>query len=391
MAQRPLIINATAIGARHDGISAYGLHLLNALWRLPQARAVTVVMTEAARGCFKRDEPSDGCVQWVTERLSPAYGTRGNLRRWAFANALAVRRRDALVFSLSPIEAPIVGGRGVVMVHDLIPWLFRDSHPRQYYFYRYLLGPALRRALAIVTPSDATRRDVCRYYGLPPDRVHVIHHGSPVPLAPEPPSARTDDRYVLWIGRPDPTKNLPALVEAFRLLQRQIDVRLVIAGDGSEVDGGPSGVAYGAFERITVLGPVTHAEKIALLDGASALVCPSLHEGFGFTPLEAMARGCPVVAAPRGAIPEVCGDAALYADPEQPSQIAEALRHVLTRPDVARSLVERGRIRSQRWSWDASIRAHLALLLRCAHADPTGRSAPTPMVRGTRVEADAWP
>lgn len=388
---RPLIINATAIGARNDGITAYGLHLLNALWGLPAGRTVGVILTDAARGWFGRAGPPEGSrVQWVTARLSPAHGTRGNLRRWAFANALAVRRRDALVFGLSPIEAPVVGGRGVVMVHDLIPWLFRDAHPRQYYFYRHVLGAALRRALAVVTPSDATRSDVCRCYGLTADRVHVIHHGSPVPLAPERPARRVDDRYILWIGRPDPTKNLPALVDAFRLLQPQLDVRLVIAGDGSEADGAANGLTYGAFERITVLGPVSHAEKIALLDGASALVCPSLHEGFGFTPLEAMARGCPVVAARRGAIPEVCGDAALYADPERPPQIAEALRRVLTRDDLARSLIARGRLRSQAWSWDQSIRSHLALLLRCARVDPAGRAAPT-VRRGPQVEADALP
>lgn len=390
MTTRPLVINATAIGARKDGITTYGVHLLRGLWQRREGRAATVVLTEAARTAFGDDPPPPSArIEWVSDRIAASHGTRGNLRRWLAANVLAVRRRDALVFALSQIEAPIAGSRGVVMVHDMIPWRFRAAHPRQYHFYRHLLGPALRRALAVVTPSEATRADVCRFYGIPRERVHVIPHGSPVPLASGPRPRRPDDRYILWIGRPDPAKNLPALVDAFRRLQGHVDVRLVIAGDGSDRDSGTGTVAFGALERITVLGAVSETEKIALLDGASVLVCPSLHEGFGFTPLEAMARGCPVIAAGCGAIPEVCGDAALYADPRRPDQIADALRRVLGRRGLAESLVERGRVRSQMRSWDASVRAHLALLARCARRDAAGRSAPR-LRSEPPVRADAF-
>jgi len=306
------------------------------------------------------------------------------------ANGLALRRREALIFGLSQLEAPLVGPPGVVMVHDMIPWLFPAAHPRQHHFYRHVLGPALKRAVAVVTPSAATRDHVCRGYGLPLERVHVIPHGSPVPIAFERPPRRGNGRYVLWIGRPDPTKNLSTLIAAFRLVQRQLDVRLVIAGEGSEIEENAAGLRYDASDRITVLGPVSESEKIALLDGASALVCPSLHEGFGFTPLEAMARGCPVVAAGAGALPEVCGDAAIYADPRRPDAIADALRRVLLRPELAQALAARGRTRSAAWSWEASVRAHLTLLNRCAIGPPDPSRAPTPS-GGQRMSSDAVP
>lgn len=391
MLHRPLIVNATAIGHRVDGIAVYGINLVKALWRAEADRPLTVVLNEDARRFFPESEiPAAATIMWVSARMSPSRGTRGNMRRWLFANRLARQHRDAIVFGLSQLEAPIVGGRGVVTVHDMIPWLFRSAHPRQYHFYRHYLGRALNRASAVVTPSQATKDDVCRHYGIANARVHVIRHGSPVPLAA---SARPDEhrgRYVLWIGRSDRTKNLPAVLEAFRTVERQTDAHLVIAGDGSPVDLRAIGVGDGSLSRVTALGPVTEADKIALLDAASVLVCPSLYEGFGFAPLEAMARGCPVVAAPTGALPEVCGDAAVYVDPRQPRLIADALLRVLARPDLARHLAERGRARTSAFTWDASVRAHVAVFDHVARLDTKGRSTQA-RSRDGRIEADVVP
>ena len=210
-------------------------------------RPLTVVLNEEARRFFPESEiPAGASIRWVSARMSPSRGTTGNMRRWLFANHLARQHRDALVFGLSQLEAPITGGRGIVTVHDMIPWLFRSAHPRQYHFYRHYLGRAVRRAHAVVTPSRATKDDVCRYYGIESARVHVIRHGSPVPLSRRAKPDKHRDRYILWIGRADPTKNLPALLAAFRAIEREMDVRLVIAGEGSQVDLG----AIGAGLRI---------------------------------------------------------------------------------------------------------------------------------------------
>lgn len=388
---RPLLLNATAIGHRIDGITVYGVNLVKALCRAAPDRDITVVLNDDARALFPSSAlPPQVRVRWVSAAVSSAAGTPGNARRWIVANRLAAGAGRALVFGLSQLEAPIVGPRGVVMVHDIIPLLFREAHPRQYYFYRHALGPALRRALAVITPSQATKDDVCRYYGLADHLVHVIRHGSPVPVAEGPRAGAAADRYILWIGRSDPTKNLRALLAAFRLIERQIDIRLIIAGEGSDADRPASRVDCGSLGRVTVLGPVSDAEKIALLDGASVLVSPSLYEGFGFAPLEAMARGCPVIAARSGALPEVCADAAIYADPHQPRQIADALVRVLTRPGLARTLTRRGHERTQALTWDASVRAHLAVFDRASRLDDGRRRAPARAHDGP-VGADALP
>jgi glycosyltransferase involved in cell wall biosynthesis len=389
MLDPPLIVNATAIGRRADGITAYGVNLVKALWGAGVERPITVVLNEDAR-CFFPDDaiPAGASIRWVGAGLSPSRGTRGNLRRSLFANHLSWQHPSALVFALSQLEAPIAGGRGIVTVHDTIPLLFRDTHPRQYQFYRHYLGRAVRRASAVITPSQTTRDDVCRHYGLDGAHVHVIPHGCPVPAST---CARPDnrDRYVLWIGRLDHTKNLSALRAAFHMIERRIDVRLIIAGEGSEVALNETG-SDGGLGRVTVLGPVSETEKIALLDRASVLVCPSLYEGFGFAPLEAMARGCPVVAARAGALPEVCGRAAVYVDPTQPEQIADALLSVLTHPRLAGELVERGRARASAHTWEASVRAHLAVIECVARLHPRGLAARASSGDG-RIEADVLP
>jgi glycosyltransferase involved in cell wall biosynthesis len=390
MRDRPLIVNATAIGRRVDGIAIYGVNLVKALWRAGAGRPITVVLNEDARCLFAEVDVPAASVRWVSARMSPSFGTSGNLRRWLFANRLSLAHRDAIVFGLSQIEATFAGGHGVVTVHDMIPWLFPASHPRQHLFYRHYLGRALRHAAAIVTPSQATRDDVCRQYGIQRSRVRVIPHGSPVPLAGSAVSAFGRGRYILWIGRSDHTKNLAAVLAAFRIIARDHDLRLVMAGEGSPLDRTAIGAADTPRDRITLLGPVSESEKIALLDDAAVLVCPSLYEGFGFTPLEAMARGCPVVAAPAGAVPEVCGDAVLYADPRDPRLIADAVLRVIDRSDLARRLVDRGHERAIGFTWDASVRAHLAVFDEVARLQAGGQPTPASADR-SRAEANVLP
>jgi hypothetical protein len=102
MRDRPLVVNATAIGPRVDGIAVYGVNLVKALWRAGGDRPLTVVLNEDARRFFPESEiPAGASIRWVSARMSPSRGTRGNLRRWVFANHLARQYRDALVFGLS--------------------------------------------------------------------------------------------------------------------------------------------------------------------------------------------------------------------------------------------------------------------------------------------------
>jgi len=353
-----VVVNATSIGRNLTGIGVYGVHLLKALASTETALWFTVVLNQSARPHFADvDFPSNFTLKWVDLGLSPDRGSRGNFERWLYANALSVRHRASLVFGTSQLEASLIGASRVVTVHDAIPLLTRSHHPRQYHFYKRVLGPALRRAAAVIVPSRATRASLEEHYGLGSEKIRVIPHGVAVPVRKEAPDPRSASPFVLCLGRVSALKNVDALVSAFQLVAGDVPERLVIAGRrDSGQDDGPRPSTDG---RVVFLGGVGEAEKLDLLDCASVLVCPTLHEGFGFIPLEAMARGCPVIVSRVGSLPEVCGDAAWYVDPRDPSDIAAAIRRVLTDEPLRRRQIERGLQRVKAFSWATSAREHV--------------------------------
>jgi glycosyltransferase involved in cell wall biosynthesis len=360
-----VVINATSIGRTLGGIGVYGANLIKTLARADDSLRYTVLLSRSARSHFTDTVfPPHMTVRWVGGAVSPDRGSLGHLLRWLYANQLALHSGGALVFGTSQIEAALVGLRKVVMVHDLIPLLFPAHHPRQRYFYRHLLGPALRAAAAVVVPSCTTKALLESHYHLHEEKVRVIPHGVPVPTRPRSASAGAEP-LVLCLGRAGPMKNVQTLVRAHRLLPPGIRARLVLVGAEAPRQRGAEG---GAVFR----GAVSEAEKLDLLDRASLLVCPSLYEGFGFPPLEAMARGCPVIASGVGSLPEVCGDAARYVDPLDPAGMAAAIENVLLDERVREGLIERGLRRVQAFSWEASAREHVKLfeevLARPAHA-----------------------
>jgi glycosyltransferase involved in cell wall biosynthesis len=166
-------------------------------------------------------------------------------------------------------------------------------------------------------------------------------------------------------------KNVAALLRAFLAIDGDFGGDLVIAGDG---EGGlGSGTTAGATPRVRFLHDVSEAEKLSLLDHATVLVDASLDEGFGFPPLEAMARGCPVLAARAGSLPEVCADAALYFDPRDPGDLTRVLRRVLGDASLRASLAWRGLVRAPDFSWESSARAHVDVFEELAARAGRGR------------------
>jgi len=353
-----VVVNATSIGRVLGGIGVYGVLLVKALARLETSLRLEVVLNEDARPHFADTSfPESVRIRYVTAALSPDRGSRGHFLRWLYANQLSLRAGRRLVFGTSQIEAPLVGPRGIVTVHDVIPLLFEKYHPRQRHFYRHALGSALRGASAVITPSQATKSLLEKHYGLGGERIRVIPHGVSVPRAPRSAGARPREPFILCIGRPNPIKNIGTLLAAHRLLRPRLPVSVVFAGGE---DPRPRSGAQ-KDPDIAFRGNVSDAEKIDLLDRASVLVCPSLYEGFGLPPLEAMARGCPVVISSTGSLPEVGGDAARYVDPRDAAGMAAAIREVLTDERLRLRMIDRGYQRAKAFSWEASARQHLGL------------------------------
>jgi glycosyltransferase involved in cell wall biosynthesis len=258
-----------------------------------------------------------------------------------------LRTLDLLHYALT-VPLPRAPVPTAVTLHDLqhrdLPSFFGRGRRA---FRRLAYDRAAREAAAVIVPTAFVRARALDLLGLDPARVHIV------PLAVDRalfrPGEEQREPFLLYPARPWPHKNHARLLAAFTLLRREHpELRLVLTGVGLERLGPlPEGV-----ER---RGAVSPDELASLYRRAACLVFPSLYEGFGLPPLEAMACGCPVAAANTAAIPEVCGDAAVLFDPNDPAAIAAGVLEAVGR---ASELHERGLARAARFTWSAAARSH---------------------------------
>ncbi|WP_426731710.1 glycosyltransferase family 4 protein [Myxococcus faecalis] len=241
--------------------------------------------------------------------------------------------------------------------------LAREYTPAQALYYRLVVGPRARRASALVTVSEFSREELARHLGLSPYRLQVIHNGvDPSFQPPSPVEARAfrerhelPARYVAAVGNVKRFKNL----ELLRHFAADLPVPIVLlAGKGA--------VAHelGLHENVLDLEELPESQMPLFYGAAAALLLPSKYEGFGLPALEAMATGCPVLAADATALPEVVGGAALRLPPDDPDAWREATLRIL-RDDALRSeLMELGRERAARFTWDECARRTVAVYRR---------------------------
>jgi glycosyltransferase involved in cell wall biosynthesis len=247
---------------------------------------------------------------------------------------------------------------GAVTIHDLAFEEHADDFGlRTGLKYRWLAPRAARSAEIVICPSEFSRDDVCKRYGVAPERTRVVPEAPALPIGEETPP---EGPYLLAVGDLRRKKNLVRLVEAFALLRgRGLPHRLVLAGLDSGAAADIQAAAGDAPVELT--GYVSDAHLDALMRGAALLVHPSLYEGFGLVLLEAMARGCPVAAARATALPETAGDAAELFDPVDPHDIASAMERVLEDDELRERLIAAGRRRVRDFSWDRTADLTLAV------------------------------
>lgn len=254
-------------------------------------------------------------------------------------------------------------GRLVATLHDANHLALPENYgPGQRAYYRLVVGPRARTARALITVSDFSREELARYLDLSPYRMQVIPQGVDARFTPPRASVVAEvrrrlglpQRYFLAVGNPKPHKNLALLARVAPHLPASL---VVLAGEARpEALGLPSGVL--ALER------VAEEDLPALYAGALALLFPSRYEGYGLPALEAMACGCPVVAARTSSLPEVVGEAGLLLGPDDADGWEEAARR-LARDEVERErLVALGRERAARYTWEECARRTLGVYRR---------------------------
>jgi glycosyltransferase involved in cell wall biosynthesis len=358
------------------GVGHYARQLIRALARVAPSDHFVVVAPRPLRALTRRQvplvefpEPNVECLVrgwWATMR------TRVERRLWRNPELSLATDPPGDVFHATNHVFPFRVRRvpTVLTVHDLTIPLFPEWHPARRLA---LMGPALApsadRANRIVTPSHHTRNDLLKLLPVEPERVVVIPEGIDPIFAPQgeaevaarlAPLDLRPGSYLLFLGTIEPRKNLTRLLQAVESAGSDVGV-LVLAG-GHGWNNAPIRDAIARLARagrVRALGYVPDDLRPPLLAGARAFVYPSLYEGFGLPPLEAMACGAPVVTSNVSSLPEVVGDAGLYVDPTDVPALAEALIRIWGDDALRADLRARGLARAAEFSWDRTARLTL--------------------------------
>jgi glycosyltransferase involved in cell wall biosynthesis len=353
------------------GIGTYIRNLVRALARVDSANQYTLITTEHPVPEFS-DLPSN-----FRTAVFPG-PTRSGLAQLSYG--LFLGKLGADLFHIPLNAVPLLMPKPyLVTIHDMSTLLFASQSGYRNRLRHFYLRRGLLRADRVMTVSMSTCRDVETLLGIPASRIRVIYNApDPIFDAPSAPAdgrglahppeiQRVLDRYrihypfLLYVGRTNPQKNIPRLVEAFAVLRGEIqdhpvyrDLRLLIIGD--EISRYPAlrhAVIQSRVEdTVRFLGFVPIETLRCFYQAASAFVFPSLYEGFGLPPLEAMACGTPVVCSHVSSLPEVVGEAAEVVNPENVFDIARGMREVLLNAERRRTMVERGFEQARGFSWE---------------------------------------
>ncbi len=347
----------TPSGASSAGISRYTKDLSAALGRTPGVHLERFIDHGA---------PGPARFPRVTRRAG---------RRLAYYPAMLDRAAAHRDVDLLHCPGPMLPVRTalplVATVHDVLAWrspeLFSRSGAAQQ---RLLVSRAAKRAQRIVVASEYTRSELVDLVGISPDRIAAVPLGvdrrfqpiesEPMQLAHRfgiPPAP-----FLLWVGTPEPRKNLATLLRAFALVRRRApECVLVVVGMDRVTDRELERELEHLGSSVIRPGFVTDDDLVALYSATACLVFPSLYEGFGLPPLEAMACGAPVVASNRSSIPEVVGDAGILVDATDADDIADGIERVVLSKDTAADLRRRGVERARQFTWDRCAQLTVAV------------------------------
>lgn len=352
--------------ARLTGTEHYALALIRHLIDLNDTRPVPHHLT-----LYFRDTPEPTLLPisgHVTQRVIPFRRAWTHLR---FASALMLDRPDVTFVPAHTLPL-IFPGRAVVTVHDLGYRYFPEAHPPvSRHYLEMTTRYSANRATIVLADSQATARDLTRFYGTDPDKIRVVYPGvDPPPVTGSPDDIRQKyrlpEQYFLFIGTLQPRKNIARIVQAFDRWQKTQSnpaIGLVLAGgqgwlfDPAWVEG---------VNNVYLPGYIDDADKGTLMAGARALVFPTLYEGFGFPVIEAMHCGTPVIGSNTSSLPELIGDAGLTVDPTRVSAIADALARLATDDAHIQRLRTAGYEQAKRFTWSQAAQQALTALENAA-------------------------
>jgi len=376
----------------HTGIGRYIKNLITALVALEERgesgggaeggdsyAALLTEKGEVAGGLYN----SEKLTLYRPRRRIPVYSFK---EQWLLPFAMARTGPDLVHFP--NFNLPVLTRRPfVVTIHDLKYFLDPTScpGPAAHRFARLLFRTAAKRARKVLTVSDFTKGEIVERLGVDPARVVVTYNGVERAFRPvtDPPRFwRLRERYgiagpfILYVGNHHPRKNLARLLEAYSGMRHRKEVQLVLTGrlDPRSAELYRKADSPKLSGRALFIDEVPEADLPAMYSMATALVFPSLYEGFGLPPLEAMSCGTPVIASAAASIPEVAGEAALFFDPERTEEIRAAMEKIVEDSELREELRTRGFYRAGIFNWEETARRTLKVY-REVLAGESGHSA----------------
>lgn len=277
-------------------------------------------------------------------------------------------QRPRLYFSLGfnpPLWSPVPV---VFTLYDLILLKFPQEASRlmQPYF-QYVVRPAARRAKVVLTCSEFSKQEIMAWAKIPAEKVMVVGCGVDGSFCPEGDRYDPGFPYLLYVGNHRPHKNLPRLLEAFAQARSLPPTLKLLLSGCPHRDLQQQIQQLGLAGRVEFTGFISDLALPSYYRGATALLFPSLYEGFGLPPLEAMACGTPVLTSNVTSLPEVVEDAALVVNPYHVSEISHGIERIVLEGDLRDRLIRRGIAQAKRHTWKKTIEKTESILLHCLH------------------------
>lgn len=360
-----IVIDGRMIG--WPGIGRYTKHLLSELAKLDSQNSYQVLL----KGDDFRDFQSPGAnFAKVRANIEP-YSLAEQIKLAGIVKQL----KPDLVHWLGPNQPVRYHGPHVTTIYDLTLLKFKNvrrsrwRYELKYQAFRWVFNKAVKSAVHLFTISNYVKQELLQQYKIPASRITATllaaEHIQAAPIALE--RLKINRPYLLYVGYAFPHKNLERLLEAFKQVRNERpNLQLVLAGKSNffyqQLKGKVQELGLGTAVHFT--GYVSDGELVTLYRRAMAFVLPSLSEGFGLTALEAMIQGTPVIAAKAGSLPEVCGQAAVYFDPLNTTDIAKTINGILADKGLLAKMSSAGKQQAQQFSWSKMAKATLAVYNR---------------------------
>jgi glycosyltransferase involved in cell wall biosynthesis len=361
-------INGRFLVAKRTGVQRAAYNLVKTLVAIDRSNDYVIFTGKDQVGSADWNYPN---VEVVGDHLIPSESIKNHLWEQIWLPRLAERYNIDILHSPANIAPLFYRGKSIINIHDLCFVV----NPQWYSFafrtlYNIVIPQLARRATKVITNSNNSKNDLLQYFKLPAEKVSLVYWavddvfsvGIPTEQSAGNPGFQSD--YILYVGSLEPRKNINVLIEAYEKLRRDfpaIKTKLILIGGESPLFATVKLKARAFRDDVIFKGFVTDQELGEFYRHARLVAYPSLYEGFGLPPLEAMASGAPVVTSSTSSIPEVVGRAAVLVDPRDRDQLARAMHRVLTDASLRESMVKAGTEQVKKFNWYRVARSVLAV------------------------------